>query len=183
SVIYFLIKFMFTTSKDENSSRVEIYKEDQPKLFAFIRQLSAETQTPLPKKIFLSPDVNACVFYNSSFWSMFLPVKKNLEIGLGLVNSINASEFKAVIAHEFGHFSQRSMKLGSFTYNVNRVIYNMLYDNSSYTAFLTAWGAVSSYLAFFAGITVKIAECIQSILKDMYKLLNKAYLRLSCEVE
>src|SRR3954471_18823631 len=26
SVIYFLIKFMFTTSKDENSSRVEIYE-------------------------------------------------------------------------------------------------------------------------------------------------------------
>jgi len=33
-------------------------------------------------------------FYNSSFWSMFLPVRKNLEIGLGLVNSINISEFK-----------------------------------------------------------------------------------------
>jgi Zn-dependent protease with chaperone function len=113
SVIYFLIKFIFVRSKDENASRVEITENQQPRLFAFIRQLSKETHTPFPKKIFISPDFNACVFYNSGFRSMFLPVRKNLEIGLGLVNSINASELKAVIAHEFGHFSQRSMKLGS----------------------------------------------------------------------
>jgi hypothetical protein len=40
---------------------------------------------------------------------MFLPVRKKLEIGVGPVNSINASELKAVIAHEFVHFSKRSM--------------------------------------------------------------------------
>jgi len=183
SVIYFLIKFMFATSKDENSSRVEITEEDQPRLFAFIRQLSTETHTPLPQKIFLSPDVNACVFYNSSFWSMFLPVKKNLEIGLGLVNSINASEFKAVIAHEFGHFSQRSMKLGSFTYNVNRVIYNMLYDNSGYTNFLNVWSQGHSVLRVFAELTAKIANAIQWVLRGMYGFINKNYMGLSREME
>jgi len=183
SVIYFLIKFIFATTKDENSSRVEITEEEQPRLFAFIRQLSKETHTPLPKKIFISPNVNACVFYNSSFWSMFLPVKKNLEIGLGLVNSINASEFKAVVAHEFGHFSQRSMKLGSFTYNVNRVIYNMLYDNSGYTDFLNAWARVHSYLRFFAMLTAKIATSIQWVLRGMYGFINKNYLGLSREME
>src|ERR1700722_8025562 len=91
SVIFFLVKFIFTVSKDQKASRVEITEAEQPQLFAFIRHLSGETQTPFPKKIFVSPDVNACVFYNSSFWSMFLPVRKNLEIGLGLVNSINIS--------------------------------------------------------------------------------------------
>ncbi len=183
SVIYFLIKFMFATTKDENSSRVEITEDDQPRLFAFIRELSAETHTPLPKKIFLSPDVNACVFYNSSFWSMFLPVKKNLEIGLGLVNSVNASEFKAVIAHEFGHFSQRSMKLGSFTYNVNRVIFNMLYDNSGYTNFLNVWSRGHSVLRLFAILTSKIANGIQWVLRGMYGIINKNYLGLSREME
>src|SRR4030095_5030349 len=120
SVIFFLIKFKFAVARDVNPGRVQITEKDQPKLFAFIRRLTKETNTPFPKKIFVSPDVNACVFYNSSFWSMLFPVRKNLEIGLGVVNSVNLSEFKAVMAHEFGHFSQRSMKLGSFTYNVNR---------------------------------------------------------------
>ena len=183
SVIVFLVKFIFAVSKDENPKRVEITEEEQPRLFAFIRRLTEETNTPFPKKIYVSPDVNACVFYNSSFWSMFLPVRKNLEIGLGLVNTINISEFKAVMAHEFGHFSQRSMKLGSFTYNVNKVIHNMLYENNSYTSFLNSWGNIHSYLSFFAGITVKIAQGIQWILKGMYTIINRSYMSLSREME
>jgi len=183
SVLYFLVKFMFAVSKDENAGRIPVTEEEQPQLFAFIRRLTTDTNTRFPKKIFLSPDVNACVFYHSSFWSMFLPVRKNLEIGLGLVNSINISEFKAVMAHEFGHFSQRSMKLGSFTYNTNRIIYNMLYDNNGYTAFLQAWGNLHSYLALFANITIKIAQGIQWILRGMYTLINKSYLALSREME
>jgi len=183
SVIVFLVKFIFAVAKDENSQRLEITEEQHPRLYAFIRRLTTETQTPFPKKIFISPDVNACVFYNSSFWSMFFPVRKNLEIGLGLVNSINISEFKAVVAHEFGHFSQKSMKLGSFTYNVNKVIHNMLFENNSYTSFLRAWGNLHGYLRIFVSITVRIAGGIQWILRGMYKLINKNYRSLSREME
>jgi Zn-dependent protease with chaperone function len=183
SVVFFLVKFVFAVQKGGSDTRIEITEEEQPRLFAFIRRLTDETQTPFPKKIFLSPEVNACVFYNSSFWSMFLPVKKNLEIGVGLVNVVNLGEFKAVMAHEFGHFSQRSMKLGSFTYNVNRIIYNMLYDNNSYTGFLSTWGNLHGVLSIFAAITVKIAQAIQWILKQMYALINKGYMGLSREME
>jgi hypothetical protein len=90
---------------------------------------------------------------------------------------------KAVIAHEFGHFSQRSMKLGSFTYNVNRIIYDMLYNNKSYTKFLNAWARMHWVLSFFAGITVNIAQGIQYILRKMYAVVNKSYLGLSREME
>jgi len=183
SVIVFLVKFIFAVARDENSQRIEITEEQHPRLYAFVRRLTTETQTPFPKKIFISPNVNACVFYNSSFWSMFFPVRKNLEIGLGLVNSINISEFKAVVAHEFGHFSQKSMKLGSFTYNVNRVIHNMLFENNSYSSFLSAWGNLHGYLRIFVSITVRIAEGIQWILRGMYRLINKNYRGLSREME
>jgi Zn-dependent protease with chaperone function len=182
-IFVFLIKFLFAVSKYDRSGIIEITEQDQPKLFAFIRKLTNDTQTPFPKKIFISPDVNACVFYDSGFWSMFLPVKKNLQIGLGLVNSVNISEFKAVMAHEFGHFSQRSMKLGSFVYNVNRIIYNMMYENTSYSNFLSGWGNVSDILGIFASITASIARGIQSILRGMYGIINKSYMRLSREME
>jgi Zn-dependent protease with chaperone function len=183
SIIIFLVKFIFAVSKDENSQRIEVFEAEQPRLFAFIRELTTATGTRFPKKIYFSPDVNACVFYNSSFWSMFLPIRKNLEIGLGLVNSINVSEFKAVMAHEFGHFSQRSMKLGSFTYNVNRVIHNMLYENKGYANFLNAWGKLHWGTALFARLTAKIAQGIQWILRGMYGFINKNYMSLSREME
>jgi len=182
-VFVFLVKFLFAVSKYDRSGIVEVTEEEQPVLFAFIRQLTKDTQTPFPKKIYLSADVNACVFYDSSFWSMFLPVKKNLQIGLGLVNALNVSEFKAVMAHEFGHFSQRSMKLGSFVYNVNKIIHNMLFDNQGYAGFLQSWASLDGVFAIFASITAKIAQGIQWILRQMYGLINKNYMRLSREME
>ena len=182
-VFIFLVKFLFAVTRYDKSNSIEIKEQDQPQLFAFIRQLTNDVQTPFPKKIFLSPDVNAAVFYNSSFWSMFLPVRKNLIIGVGLVNSVNLSEFKAVLAHEFGHFSQRSMKLGSFVYNVNKIIYNMLFQNTGYVGMLGGWASVDGIFAFFARITAAIARGIQSVLRVMYGVINKSYMRLSREME
>lgn len=182
-VLFFLVKFLFAVNRSDMSSSVQITEEEQPVLFAFIRSVAADTQTPFPKKIFLSADVNASVSYNSSFWSMFLPVKKNLQIGLGLVNSISVSEFKAVLAHEFGHFSQRSMKLGSFVYQVNRIIYNMLYQNSGYALVLNGLGNLHGLLAIFTQITVAIVRSIQWILQQMYGLINRQYSSLSREME
>lgn len=81
------------------AKNMEITEGEHPLLFSFIRQLCAETKAPLPHKVYANREINACVFYNSTILSLFLPVKKNLLIGLGLVNSVNLSEFKAVLAH------------------------------------------------------------------------------------
>lgn len=182
-VIVFLIKFIFSVKRHDESQTIEVKEQEQPELFAFIRQLTVDTQTPFPKKIVLSPEVNACVYYNDSFWSMVLPVKKNLQIGLGLVNSVTLSEFKAVMAHEFGHFSQKSMKLGSFVYNVNKAIYNMLYENNDFGKFITGWGSLHWAISIFVWVTIQIIKGIQSILQNMYGFINKAYMSLSREME
>lgn len=182
-VFIFLIKFIFSYSRTDRSAYIEVTEAEQPALFGFIRQLTTDTQTPFPKKIYLSNEVNAAVFYDSGFWSMFLPVRKNLLIGLGLVNAINLSEFKGIMAHEFGHFSQRSMKLGSYVYQVNRIIYNMLFDNSGYSGFLQGWAEIHGIFAIFASITAGIARAIQWILQQLYGWLNQTYLGLSREME
>src|SRR5690606_16231117 len=131
-VLFFLVKFIFSSNKVDRSHLHEISKTDEPRLFSFIQDIVNEVNTGFPKRVYLSTDVNAAVFYDSSFWSMFFPIKKNLQIGMGLVNTVTESELKAILAHEFGHFSQRSMKLGSYVYNVNQVIFNLLYENRSY---------------------------------------------------
>ncbi|RYD74176.1 MAG: hypothetical protein EOP55_15710 [Sphingobacteriales bacterium] len=182
-LIYFLIKFLFKKHEETQVGMVETTRKEQPELFAFLENLTRETQTSFPKHVYLSAEVNASVFYNSSFWSMFFPVKKNLNIGLGLVNSVNQSEFKAVLAHEFGHFSQRSMKFGSYVYNLNRVIHNMLYENDGYAELLDRWARIHSLFGLTALINIKIIKGIQFILQKVYVYLNKSYLRLSREME
>lgn len=182
-VIYFLFKFIFSIKRVDRSGFIEINRKDFPEIYSFIERLAKETQSPLPKKIYISQDVNASVFYDSSFLSMFFPVKKNLLIGLGFVNSVNLSEFKAVIAHEFGHFSQHSMKLGSYVFYVNRLIYNMLYDNQGYANAIDSWASISGYFQFFASLTVKIVQSIQWVLQKVYIVVNKTNLSLSRQME
>lgn len=182
-VLIFLFKFLTKTHVVERSHLIEITEEQQPELFGFIREIVNETHTGFPKKVYLSGEVNAAVFYDSSFWSMFFPVRKNLQIGLALVNTNSKNEFKAILAHEFGHFSQRSMKVGSYVYNVNRIIYNLLYDNASYEALAQSWANISGYLSIFVIITVKIVQAIQWCLKQVYKVVNLNYMALSREME
>ena len=182
-VLWFLIKFVFQSQRTDTSKMVEVTEVEQPVLFSFLKKLTTETGTPFPRKVFIAPDVNASVFYNSSFWSMFLPVRKNLTIGLGLVNTLNMAEFKAVMAHEFGHFSQRSMKLGSYVYQVNQVMHNMLYDNDGYRKLLQGFANISNYFSIFASLTGYIVSGIQKILQKMYGFINKRYMSLSREME
>lgn len=88
-----------------------------------------------------------------------------------------------LLAHEFGHFSQKTMKVGSYVYNVNQIIFNMLYDNEGYAKLTNRWASMSGFISFFVLIALKIINGIQWILNKMYALVNKTYLGLSREME
>lgn len=182
-VLIFLLKFIFKSHKSDRSHLVEISRLEEPELFQMIGEIVEEVKTSFPKKVYLSTDVNAAVFYDSSFWSMFLPVEKNLQIGIGLVNIVTSEELKAILSHEFGHFSQRTMKVGSFVYNLNQVLFNMLYENESYENLIQKWANVSGYFSIFVVLAVKINAGIQWILRKLYEVVNTNYMGLSREME
>ncbi|MBO9594903.1 MAG: M48 family metalloprotease [Niabella sp.] len=182
-VLMFLFKFMFSAKKTDRAHLLQIDHNEEPELFEMIDTIVAGVATLPPKKVYLSSEVNAAVFYDSSFWSMFLPVQKNLQIGLGLVNTVSKDELKAILAHEFGHFSQRTMKVGSYVYNVNQIIFNLLYENNSYNSLMQKWSNASGYFTIFVAIGVKIVGGIQWVLGKMYQVVNLSHLGLSREME
>lgn len=182
-VCIFLIKFLFASKKETVAGAIEATEAEYPDLFRFIRQVSEETGTLFPKHIYIAPEVNAFVSYDSNIRSLLFPVRKNLTIGLGLVNMVNLSEFKAILAHEFGHFSQKSMRAGSYVYQVNKVIYNLLYENEGFGKALSGWASIHSAFALCANMTIKIIAGIQYILREAYKGVNKSYMSLSRQME
>lgn len=182
-IVVFLFKFIFETHKVDRSHLIEITQKEEPELFRMISEIVAEIGTQFPKKIYLSAEVNAAVFYDSGFWSMFLPIKKNLQIGVGLINTVSRNELKAILSHEFGHFSQRSMKIGSYVYNVNQIIFNILYKNDSYNNMTRKWAGRGWIFGLFVLVAVNINSVIQWILGRLYGLVNKSYLGLSREME
>lgn len=182
-VLIFVLKFIFTRIPKPEQLLMEIKADDEPVLFALIEEVANEVGTRLPKRVYLSPEVNAGVFYDSIFLSMFLPVRMNLQIGMGILNTHSKQELRAVLAHEFGHFSQRSMRLGSYVYNANKVLHNMLYDNENFERTVDAWGDIISYFKLVGALATLVIKGLQSVLKQVYEGLNVNYYALSREME
>src|SRR5207248_7142342 len=121
----FLVKGLFKGHAVERSNHVPLEEEDHPELFAFVRRVYQDVGAPAPRRVVVSPEVNAALVYDTSLFNLVVPPQKELLVGLGLVNVVNLAEFKAVLAHEFGHFSQRSVGLGSYLYVANQVMHDV----------------------------------------------------------
>ena len=182
-IFIFLVKYFFKKNEPDTSLYVEVTREQEPRLFEIISDVVNEVKAESPKKVYLSDDVNAGVFFDSSFWSMFVPVSKNLIIGLGLVNSVTIQEFKGILAHEFGHFSQKSMKIGSYVYNVHKIIYDMLYDNGAFENMIQRWARINAFFLVFVKGAAIVIRGIQWVLTKTYSYLNREYMALSREME
>lgn len=179
----FLLKFLFKKQKIHDPFNIQIKENQHPKLFNFIRQLCKDTKAPFPKKVFVNHECNAAVFYNTTILSLFWPVKKNLLIGLGLIDFMNLSEFKAILAHEFGHFSQKSMKLGSYIYMANRIIYDMVYQRDSWDDLLAKWKRLDFRLSAFGYLLSFFVWILRRILGLFYMGLNLLHASLSRQME
>jgi Zn-dependent protease with chaperone function len=180
----FLVKALFKQRRHEDPLQMEIRESDHPALFAFIRRLCAETGAPFPYRVFLHPEVNASVFYNTSLLNLIFPVRKNLMIGLGLVNAVPLSEFKAVLAHEFGHFSQRSMRLGSYVYVINRILADMVGARDFFDDWLAKWKRIGDFRIAAAGwVFYGIVWLLRQVLTLVFHLINRGEAALSREME
>ncbi len=182
-LLAFTLKFIFKLRNHKPDNRIKLKKEENPELWAFINQICQETGAPKPKNIYVDPDVNAYVAYSNTWLSLFLPVRKELTIGMALVSCVNLTEFKAVIAHEFGHFAQRSMKIGSYIISANTIIHDMIFSRDKWDELLATWRGTDIRLSFAAWIITPIIWCIRQLLRLFYLLLNLMYSLLSREME
>ncbi|MES2591003.1 MAG: M48 family metallopeptidase [Bacteroidota bacterium] len=179
----FMFKALFFISKKDKNDDIEITKEDEPQLFEFIYKVADDARAPRPHKVFLSNTVNACVFYDISIINLIFPTKKNLEIGLGLVNTLNLGEFKSILAHEFGHFTQRSMIIGRWVYIAHKVAYQIVSKRDGFDTFLSGLSRVDLRVAWVGWLLSIIVWSIRSISETFFKLVLITQRALSREME
>jgi Zn-dependent protease with chaperone function len=138
---FLLVKVLFQrrTQQRQRSLTVEITEEDQPRFFAFLERLCAEINAPLPERVVLGPEVNASAFHELTFVNLFRRPPRSLHLGLGLVNLLTLSEFKAVLAHELGHCIQGSAQLNGYVYRANRILAEMVLGQSRFDVLVRRW--------------------------------------------
>lgn len=179
----FMIKALFFVRHHRNTQDVEIKPEEHPQLFDFLHRLADEAGAPRPHKVFLSSDINAAVFYDLSILNLLFPSKKNLLIGLGLVNVLTLSEFKAVLAHEFGHFAQKSMAVGRWVYIAQQIASQIVDRRDALDSFLRFLSRIDIRIAWIGWILSLVVWSIRSLLDSAHKLVILALRALSRQME
>lgn len=185
----FLVKGFFKTSQKERTVRVEITEDDQPLLFAFIERLCEDTGAAMPRKVYVSHEVNAAVMTHTGITSLFWPTGKDLLIGLGLVNVLNLSEFKSVLAHEFGHFAQKSTRLGGYVYTANRIIYDLVAGRDWFDNMIEGMTRMRdmrgqpSIIAILGWVIYGLIWLLRKVLEGAFFLINLLHRSLSRQME
>jgi len=179
----FMFKFIFSDSGTDYSSMIKLNRADEPILFNLVESLCNEIHTSKPKEIYLSSDVNASVSFVSNFWSLIFPVRKKLVIGLGLMNCCTEPELKSIIAHELGHFSQKSLHLRSYIYYAVRIMDNMVSNDERYQSFAKSISELHAIISLFVKIALGVVWVIQYLVDKLYKFTTRFHYGLSQEME
>lgn len=182
-LIIFLIKGLFKGQRVDREQYLRIYEKDSPQLWKFIHQVCHDTGAPRPRRIYLSADVNAAVIFNSSLLNLIVPPRKDLLIGLGLVNVLNLNEFKAVLAHEFGHFAQKSAGLGSYLMLARRILDDIVYSRDGWDRFVDQWAGIDLRISFPAWGLKGVLWVLRQGMGGALKGLGLLHLSLSRQLE
>ncbi|WP_169791686.1 M48 family metallopeptidase [Sandaracinus amylolyticus] len=183
-VLLFLLKGLLVRQARARDEWIELLPAREPVLFAFLARLAKEVGAPVPRRVYVAPDVNAAVFQDTTLLSLVLPSRKQLVIGLGLINSLDLRELKAVLAHELGHFSQRSMRLGSYVYFGQQILVQLVAGRDAVDVAIDQLRFASRRELSLVGWTAYgLVASMRAVLATTYRLVTLADRALSREME
>jgi Zn-dependent protease with chaperone function len=89
-------------------------RDSHPKLFAELEDIAARLNEPLPGEVYLIGQVNAFVADRGGI--LGFGSRRIMAVGLPLLSALNVSEFRGVVAHEFGHYYSGDTSIGPWVY-------------------------------------------------------------------
>jgi len=111
-----------------------------PRLFEEIFRLARDLGQKAPREAYLMPDITAWVSERGGF--MGLGSRRTVGVGLLLLEALSIGEFRAVLAHEFGHYRRGDTRLGPLIYRTRSTIARTLQQ----LPFLSHFGKIAAGL-------------------------------------
>jgi Zn-dependent protease with chaperone function len=97
---------------------------EQPELFAVLRSVARDMGQEMPAEVYALGEMNAWVMDRGGI--MGYGSRRVMGLGLPLLQVLNVSQAKGVIAHEFGHFYGGDTKLGPWIYRTRSAMMRTL---------------------------------------------------------
>jgi len=143
---------------------------NQPQLFAELQSIAKSLNEPMPGEVYLIPDVNAWVAERGG--TMGIGSRRVMGLGLPLMQMLSVSQFRAVLAHEFGHYYGGDTRLGPLVYRTRAAMVRTLVNLTSPSgplravtrialarlAYVLVTGGLKAYWALFLRATQLVSR-------------------------
>jgi Zn-dependent protease with chaperone function len=175
-LVVFLIRGLAHRPALTSSAR-RLDADEQPRLQAFVGELAEAAKAPRPRRISLSPGVNAAMVARFG-------AGRELVIGLGLINVLDLRELEAALAHEFGHFSQSSTRVGQWAHRATIVLREVVLGRTRFDARLGRAGRARSLIVRGVARIVSVGvHGVRSMLAHLLARITRSGQALARELE
>jgi Zn-dependent protease with chaperone function len=166
--IYAMIRSLLVKVKLTDPGR-ELKRDEAPKLYDLTAEIAATINTRAVDEIRITQGTDLAV-YERGTWKEKLGDKAQriLILGIGVLKDFKKDDFKAVLAHEYGHFSHRDTAGGEIALRVmndmNKYVYT-LYQNGQTVWYNLAFQFLRLYSFIFRRISHGSTR-LQEVLAD-----------------
>ncbi|MGW3246061.1 M48 family metalloprotease [Streptomyces sp. NPDC001070] len=106
--------FMLRRPEDDGPAGVPVTEQQQPGLWAAVRDLAGRYGTRAPDEIVLIGEVNAAVSEQSRLLGL-IGGRRRMYIGVPLLAGLTERQLHAVLTHELGHYGNSDTRLSAIT--------------------------------------------------------------------
>lgn len=178
---FFLFKPILARAQ-KPPENMRLTPDEQPELFEFVGRLCRCVGAPEPSAIDVDLQVNASAGLRRGVRSLFTN-DLLLTIGLPLAQGLTLQQFAGVLAHEFGHFSQKAGIRSYFLIqSINRWFARVAYERDEWDLKLEDWRESSSswrikLVLWVADRSIRFSRWILQLLLKAGALVSSAFSR------
>ena len=168
-----VVRSLFVRSVDLDPG-VRLSLEEHPRLRASLDEVAARIGTRAVDNVYLTPGTDLAVTERGGLLRQVRGASERcLILGVGVLPGFRLGAFRAVLAHEYGHFSNRDTAGGGFAIAVRRSVLKMahhLAEGGAANWWNPAWLFVNLFHRVFLRIS-QGASRLQEILADRWAAL------------
>jgi Zn-dependent protease with chaperone function len=156
--------------RDEDPG-LRLESDKQPRLRAALNEVAGRVGTRAVDQVYLTPGTDIAVMERGGMLRQLRGASERcLILGAGVLDGMKVGEFKAVLAHEYGHFSNLDTAGGGFALAVRRSVLVMtmsLMQSGAAAWYNPAWWFVRGFHRVFLRIS-QGASRLQEVLADRW---------------
>ena len=170
ATIWAALKSLFVRVRDEDpGDRLEPQKH--PRLRRVLDDVARQIGTRPVDNVYMTPGTDLAVTERGGVLRQLRGTSERcLILGAGVLDGMRTGPFKAILAHEYGHFSNRDTAGGGFALVVRRSLLTMAYalaQGGAATWYNPAWLFLNGFNRIFLRIS-QGASRLQEILADRW---------------